>query len=546
MYRASIYCVANAHSRHGSVDTVVRYLMAIVLVIVFIQLPNEATARTETEAKAIRLTKPERALIEAARRGAVASYITGIVAEDIPSSGSQWGAARTLRAEVITTLVTRTNPAWQVRPTGVRILGARIIGQLDFTEASLKFPLSIEHSFIYEPVVLRNASSRSISLAGTYIAGVEGAFLVSLPTERVSLMADGLQADGSLVINGGFRAKGGVSLIQAKIKGNLDCSGGSMDNPGGVALNADRAEVADYVGLNQKFTAKGAVNLVDARIGGTLFATGAAIENPGGYALNEAGANITGDVRLDNDDALDRNFAAKGIVNLRDAEIGRDLTCTGGSFDNPGDGGLEACYVKVRGNVLLDKGFRATGSVCLAGAAISGNLDCRGGKFHEGRASNSSAIDLVEASITGTLYLSDLVPDGIVDLSYAKARMLSDDRDSWPIQDALKLEGFTYDQIDPQSPTDARSRLQWLALQRMDNFSSQPYEQLAKALRGMGDEADARDPVCRAQSSPYTRKSRNRGLDLELDSLPIDRLWLPNVVLPNLGIYNYGKWGVYL
>jgi len=67
---------------------------------------------------------------------------------------------------------------------------------------------------------------------------------------------------------------------------------------------------------------------------------------------------------------------------------------------------------------------------------------------------------------------------------------LSDDPDSWPSRGNLFVDGFTYERI-ASGPTDAMSRLNWL--DRQQTFKPQPYRQLAKALRELGDDNGQRE-----------------------------------------------------
>ena len=192
--------------------------------------PCRASARAASRTTTTELTHAERRLIDATGRGAVASYLTGITAYEDPRRGSQWGRDRTLRAEVIYRLVTGGNPAWPVCASGVRIMGARITGFLDLDGTTLRYPVLIERSFIYEPISLQNASSRSISLSGSYIAAVIWP-LEFRPADRFCLLADGLKADGSVALDEGFTCEGGVRIADAKINGDLDWRSWSHPEP---------------------------------------------------------------------------------------------------------------------------------------------------------------------------------------------------------------------------------------------------------------------------------------------------------------------------
>jgi hypothetical protein len=87
----------------------------------------------------------------------------------------------------------------------------------------------------------------------------------------------------------------------------------------------------------------------------------------------------------------------------------------------------------------------------------------------------------------------------VFSLEYASAGTIVDDERSWPKRGNLFLNGFIYEQISPPgyvrsavlSPQDVETRLKWLNLQPERPFNPQPYLQLAKVLRGIGNYAGA-------------------------------------------------------
>jgi hypothetical protein len=197
------------------------------------------------------------------------------------------------------------------------------------------------------------------------------------------------------------------------------------------------------------------------------------------------GARVKGDVFLRD------GFHAAGLVRLLGAEIGGDLDCSGGTFENPPQVGVEgtgtalsAARAIVRGAVFLRNGFGAVGEVRLSGAQIGADLDCNGASF-QGRLRAQTAI------IKAALIWVDLVNQAelMLDLTNATAGALVDDIESWPPPGNLDVEGFVYEHIY-RGPKDAKSRLEWLARQR--KFKPQPYRQLAKVLKDEGDDRGAR------------------------------------------------------
>lgn len=378
------------------------------------------------------LSDAERRVVEHAARGEICELGTGK-----PSEGAQWGEERVVRASVIYALCCAAHGGSAVHAKGVRIRGARIEGMLDFEDAVLQAPLHLLHCFIGEPMCFEWARLPVLCLTGSYTDGIR---------------ADGLDAK-EVVLNNGFRAKDEVLLRNATITGNLQCQGGTFDNLGGTALDADGLECKGDVFLRDGFSAKGQVRLVGASIGGDLDCAGGTLENPEGVALAADGLECKGGV------FLTAGFSAKGEVRLLGATIDGNLECTAGTFDNPQGEALFADGLECKGSVFLRDGFSAKGVVRLLGATISGNLECAGSIF-----------------------------DGSLRLSGARVATLLDDRKSWPARDCLHIDGFHYDRIEPP---DVKTRLDWLGRMPATPFAPQPYTQLATVLRSSGAERAA-------------------------------------------------------
>jgi hypothetical protein len=132
--------------------------------------------------------------------------------------------------------------------------------------------------------------------------------------------------------------------------------------------------------------------------------------------------------------------------------------------------------------VWLGHGFTATDEVDLNDANITGQLGFTGSKL--------SSLNLSGVTVSSLLRMESLLerPKGMVDLRWAHVGHLTDDSGSWPVQNALQLDGFTYDGF-VESPI--RGRLAWLRLQPKSSFRPQPYEELASTLRKMGYQREA-------------------------------------------------------
>ncbi len=215
-----------------------------------------------------------------------------------------------------------------------------------------------------------------------------------------------------------------------------------------------------------------------------------------GRSLNLAGSlvrNIRADRFKTSGGVFLRNgFRAKGEVRLLGADIGGNLDCSNGSFENADGNALFADRLKTAGSVFLSDNFSAKGEVRLLGADIGGDLSCVGGHFSN---PGSDALSAERAIISGVFFLGEFASpvEGTINLAHAEAGVLADDEAGWPAPGNLVLDGFVYGAIAGKAPTAAAKRLDWLKRQPAGDFRPQPYVQLAKILREMGHERDARE-----------------------------------------------------
>jgi hypothetical protein len=278
----------------------------------------------------------------------------------------------------------------------------------------------------------------------------------------------------------------GVTIRGAEIAGRIDLRYASIPFP--VSL--------------EDVSCPGGILLRDARL--------PALYLPGSRfgLVNAQGLRVAGDV------VLGRRFDATGTVSLRNARIGGDLNCDGGRFVNKLRYALDAEGSRVDGSVLMSKGFHADGEVRLVGATVGGAVVCHRATL-AGRGSYalradgisvaqnlvlgpainvSGKVSLFGASINGYFHCSGVTsPVQLrLDLRAARAGGLWDDPGSWPAAGWLEMNGFVFDYLVGNAPTDARSRIDWLRRQPQHRFHPQPYENLARALRNAGRRSDAR------------------------------------------------------
>jgi hypothetical protein len=111
------------------------------------------------------LTKPERQLVFAASIGELVDMRTGDAHLDHPSQAEKWDAARTVRADLLTELLTGRRQPGTGPVRAVKLAGARITGVLDLEAARLACPLLLDGCSVDRPISLKEAHA-----AATYRA----------------------------------------------------------------------------------------------------------------------------------------------------------------------------------------------------------------------------------------------------------------------------------------------------------------------------------------------------------------------------------------
>ncbi len=159
---------------------------------------------------------------------------------------------------------------------------------------------------------------------------------------------------------------------------------------------------------------------------------------------------------------LKDGFNAKGQVDFGSAQIGSNLECINGTFENPNGYALNCNRAKIEGSAFLTDGFNAKGQVNFVAAHIGSSLIC------------------MDTKIDGVLYLNS-----------AKVKDLRDGEIFWNYEGlvSVSLDGFVYGHI--HGFFQAEKRKQWLAKMPKSEFKPQPYKQLEKVLRDMGHVDDA-------------------------------------------------------
>lgn len=279
------------------------------------------------------------------------------------------------------------------------------------------------------------------------------------------LNADRVEARGDLL----FRSAtidGLIALKGARIEGDLVFDGANLTNLNDVCVAAERISVRGGA-LFRGARLEGEIVLAGGRIGGHLDLVGATISRPGGFAVEANSVTVGGDVAL-------RHAVITGSFDLQTARVGGDLDLSGATLSVPEGMALNLDRTKVIAAFFLRQGAKVEGTLSLAGAELGAILD---------------------------------------------------EPASWPATGDLVLNRCLYGAF-LGAAADASLRLDWLARQTPsrwgEDFWPQPYEQLAKVLREMGHDDDARAVLM--EKERLSRRSRRA----RTDNLPRRGLMLVN------------------
>ena len=139
----------------------------------------------------------------------------------------------------------------------------------------------------------------------------------------------------------------------ARVTGRLDLSGLHLERP----IRFSRCAFTDTV------------DLTDARV-----------DHPIEF-LDCRTSSLLADRMESQADLVLRRVRLHGALSLREAELARDLRCTGTEIKPIAGVAFDGSSMLVKGAVFLDEGFQADGETRLASAHIYGNLDLRGARL---------------------------------------------------------------------------------------------------------------------------------------------------------------------
>jgi hypothetical protein len=375
-----------------------------------------------------------------------------------PKDAATWTRDRDIRATLIEWLTVDRAAIARIHPSGIRVLGTRVVGSLDLSYVRVPFGIMMIRCSIPEQIRLQATEIPRLDLSGSYTG---------------EIFANDIRVESSLAFGydgheyGSFHANGEVDVDGGKIGGNLSFAGGHFQH--------------SKAGFNPFLT-------------------------PLNVAIDAS------DVEVKHGIGMCCGFESDGAVNLNESIIGGDLTFAGGRFVNPNSIAITASVVRIGGSVFLALEpfgpFYSDGAVEFVATHVEGVFSISSGKF-AGKATERHGLfaDLLEVDGAFGWQKVDLENGATLDLTDASVIGLGDDQRSWPQPGKLLIDGFTYKSFGVVK--DAPSRLRWVALQ--PEFHPQPYRQLAKVLRANGDDAGAvrvliAEQDARFQNSPLIRR----------------------------------------
>ena len=259
-----------------------------------------------------------------------------------------------------TRIVGRLDLSFLTIPVPIEFVGCEFEGRIDLTgaecskldlaESNLRQGLTAEFAHIRGPVFLNRGLTSNGQIRFTQ-ATIDGDVDLSRATvtdvgSKPAISLRGAHVLGSVLMHR-LRTSGEVRLQHAHIGGLLGLAGAQITVENAVALNLSGAEVTGNIYLDDGFVSTGEICAPGLRLAGALDCQGAMVSNPDGFALRFERARLDSDVRL-------QGLRTVGEVGFNGAIVGGDVRLAGASIDN-GDGiAFGARSTHIRGSLHFD------------------------------------------------------------------------------------------------------------------------------------------------------------------------------------------------
>ncbi len=209
---------------------------------------------------------------------------------------------------------------------------------------------------------------------------------------------------------------------------------------------------------------------------------------------------------------LRNGFESTGEISMPGARIRGDLQICDARIDGDGRAAVFANSIRIGGSVYLgdypydnaDTQLHSVGAIVLSNADIEEDFYCRNVAISSptlgaqvvidgAEGDNVIALSIARADVRGVLYFkNNQISGGIVNFSGAQTRRLNDEPMGVGNGQAIRLDGFEYQDFAQHTDVSVEARLDWLSRRPEGiEFRSQPYEQLARVLYRIGHRDDA-------------------------------------------------------
>ncbi|MEV7969247.1 pentapeptide repeat-containing protein [Sphaerisporangium sp. NPDC088356] len=411
--------------------------------------------------------------------GAWVDLRTGDDRLDDPAEAVRWGRERTVRAGLITALMLGAHPAGPGQVAGLRLAGARVVGDINLSDATIPTKLHMLSCHLSGVVSLTDATVKGIRFRGCDMQRVRAA--------RCTI--DGLLELNSCTVHAGVR------LDNARITGQLRLSRSRLSAPDGPRSTSESFKEDRSRPLSE----------TEKRERGW---------DQNHWALWAGGLTVDGG-------AFCRDLRTVGGLRLIGAHFNSGLYLQRAVIQSTGPQAVNADHMQAT-SVEFSAGFTADGTVRLRGARVTGVLS-----FDQAVLSAPDRCLHLSHMQADELILRPASARGEVNLGYSRIGVLLDHPTAYPGH--VRLNGLTFESL--RGDTSFADRLAWVG-RDPEGYRPQPYEHLAAWYRRIGHDQDARAVLLakqRARRSTMRVPGRLAGYLLDLVVGYGHRPWLAGV-----------------
>lgn len=237
----------------------------------------------------------------------------------------------------------------------------------------IQHDLSVQESIVCGRIDLSGARTGSVNCCGTVVTGTDG----------LAVLLEDADVEGGVMLaqrgpgKPSFRASGEVRMRHTRIAGALSFRGATLVNAGGSALLLDGVDAGAGIFLDQPaghepFRATGAVTMMHAKIAGELACHGATLDGQGDLALQLDHAEVRGNIFLKRA-AAGKRFHAIGQVRMHGTRVSGQLDCDGAALEH--EGGYALVLERAQIDELFFRDVRVKGGLNLVHARVASLVD---------------------------------------------------------------------------------------------------------------------------------------------------------------------------